>query len=275
VKPDEVKVSCPECEAPMRVKFSGSRAFLGCSAYPTCKATGQLPDGVYVEKPKPEPAGVRCDKCGRDIVIRRSKRGPFLSCSGFPKCRNAMPLDKLDHLKALEAAGKNPDAPAPTPNGNNGATRNGNGRSRRPTKRLTAEEIAALGPPPAGFAWTRTGRPVVETWPDAPLTCFECGGEMAIRTGRFGPFFSCEGCKAAANLRGEAKKKAEADHPAPERPKPIDTDVACPDCGEKMLLRMGRTGRFLGCSAYPKCKKTQEAPPGLLREVADAAKATA
>ena len=34
-----------------------------------------------------------------------------------------------------------------------------------------------------------------------------------------------------------------------------------------MLLRMGRTGRFLGCSAYPKCKKTMEAPPGLLREV--------
>lgn len=37
---------------------------------------------------------------------------------------------------------------------------------------------------------------------------------------------------------------------------------------EKMLLRLGRTGRFLGCSGYPKCKSTKEAPPGLLREVA-------
>jgi ssDNA-binding Zn-finger/Zn-ribbon topoisomerase 1 len=34
---------------------------------------------------------------------------------------------------------------------------------------------------------------------------------------------------------------------------------------------MGRTGRFLGCSGYPICKKTMEAPPGLLREVAETA----
>jgi ssDNA-binding Zn-finger/Zn-ribbon topoisomerase 1 len=75
--------------------------------------------------------------------------------------------------------------------------------------------------------------------------------------------------------KSPAKKKAEVEHPPPERPKPIETDVKCDECGEKMLLRMGRTGRFLGCSAYPKCKKTREAPPGLLREVAEAAGATA
>ena len=93
---------------------------------------------------------------------------------------------------------------------------------------------------------------------------------MSLRTGRFGPFFSCAKCRAVANLRGEAKKRAEAESPAPERAKPIPTDVACPECGAPMLLRMGKTGRFLGCSAYPKCRKTMEAPPGLLREVAEA-----
>ncbi|MBN2560795.1 MAG: topoisomerase DNA-binding C4 zinc finger domain-containing protein [Phycisphaerae bacterium] len=275
VKPEEITQACHECGAPMQVKFSRGRSFLGCSKYPKCKATCPLPEGVYVEKPKPKMAGARCDKCGRPMVIRASRRGPFLSCSGFPKCRNAMPMDKLEHLKKLEAAGEIPDVPPETPNGrgprNGNGLSNGNGRPRGKAERLTAEEIAALGPPPPGFAWTRTGRPVVETWPEGPLTCFDCGGEMTIRTGRFGPFFSCVHCKATANLRGEAKKRGAEEMPAPERAKPIETDVSCPECGSKMLLRMGRTGRFLGCSAYPSCKATMEAPPGLLREVAEAA----
>ncbi len=108
---------------------------------------------------------------------------------------------------------------------------------------------------------------MVETWPDGPLTCPQCSGDMVMKTGRFGPFFSCGKCRNAANLRGEAKKRAETEMPAPARPKPIPTDVDCPECGKKMVLRMGRTGRFLGCGDYPKCKKTMEAPPGLLREV--------
>lgn len=270
VNAEDIQESCPECGAAMSVKWARGRAFLGCSRYPDCKGTRPMPEGIYVEKPKPEDAGVRCDKCGRPMVIRKSRRGPFLSCSGFPRCRNAMPVDKLDELKAKEAAGEIPDAPPDKPaNGRTGA----NGRPRGAAakgkaRRMTKEEIAALGPPPEGFAWTSTGRPVVEDWPAEPLTCFECGGEMTLRHGRFGPFYSCAKCKAAANLRGEAKKRAEAEAPQQERAQPIETDVSCPDCGSMMLLRMGRTGRFLGCSAYPKCKKTMEAPPGLLREVA-------
>ena len=269
VRPEEISQACPECGAAMQVKFGRGRSFLGCSKYPECKATSPMPAGVYVERPKPQAAGVRCDKCGRAMVIRKSRRGPFLSCSGFPKCRNAMSMDKIDHLKALEAGGKIP--PEPATNGSNG---NGNGgaaaraKSRGPAKPLSKEQIAGLGPPPAGFAWTRTGRPVVEVLPAEPLRCFECGGEMGLRTGRYGPFFGCASCKAVANLRGEAKKQAEAQQPASSKPAPIDTDLRCPQCGGKMVLRMGRTGRFLGCSQYPKCRKTMEVPPGLLREVA-------
>jgi DNA topoisomerase-1 len=40
------------------------------------------------------------------------------------------------------------------------------------------------------------------------------------------------------------------------RPQPVQTDVKCPTCGKPMLERMGRTGRFLGCSGYPECKTT-------------------
>ncbi|RIK64806.1 MAG: type I DNA topoisomerase [Planctomycetota bacterium] len=270
VRAEDIHEKCPDCGAPMSVKWARGRAFLGCNRFPECKATAPMPEGVYVEKPKPEEAGARCDKCGRAMVIRKSRRGPFLSCSGFPRCRNAMPMDKLDELKRKEAAGEIPDAPAEAKS--NGAVRSARTRSAGgKAKRLTKEELAALGPAPTGFAWTLTGRPVVEVWPDGSLKCFECGGEMTLRNGRFGPFFSCGKCRAVANLRGEAKKRAEAEAPREERAKPIETEVKCPDCNSKMLLRMGRTGRFLGCSAYPKCKKTMEVPPGLLREVAETA----
>lgn len=274
VKPEELKQSCPECGGEMTIRFARGRAFFGCSKYPECKATAPAPDDVFIEKPKPEDAGARCDKCGRPMVIRKSRRGPFLSCSGFPRCRNAMPMEKLDHLKDLESKGEIPEAPKDVPTGGKpgkSAGRTARSKSVGRAKRLTKEEVAALGPPPTGFAWTLTGRPVVEDWPEGSLTCFECGGEMSLRRGRFGPFYSCAKCRAAANLRGDAKKRAESESPQQERAKPIETDVKCPDCGKKMLLRLGRTGRFLGCSGYPKCKKTMEAPAGLLREVAELA----
>ncbi len=271
VRAEDVAQACAECGGKMEVKYARGRAFLGCDNYPKCKATAPMPEGVYVEKPKPESAGARCDRCGRSMVIRKSRRGPFLSCSGFPRCRNAMPMEKLDHLKALEAEGKIPEAPTEPANGSRVGAAKGGAKGR--AKRLTKEEVAGLGTPPAGFAWTSTGRPVVEVMPKGGvLKCFECGEDMTLRTGRYGPFFSCNSpkCRAVANLRGEAKKQADAES-GETRSKPIETDIKCPDCGKPMLLRMGRTGRFLGCSAYPTCKKTMEPPPGLLREVAVAA----
>ncbi len=32
----------------------------------------------------------------------------------------------------------------------------------------------------------------------------------------------------------------------------------CPKCGEELLLRSGRFGEFIACSAYPKCKYTEQ-----------------
>lgn len=33
---------------------------------------------------------------------------------------------------------------------------------------------------------------------------------------------------------------------------------SCPKCGEELLLRSGRFGEFIACSAYPKCKYTEQ-----------------
>ena len=258
VKPEEIKESCAECGSPMAAKWARGRSFLGCTAYPKCKATRPIPPGLFVEKPPAENAGVRCDKCGRDIVIRKSRRGPFLSCSGFPRCRNAMPMEKIDELRAKAEAGQIPDPP-PT-NGKVGRGRNGAAKGKK-----VSVDPKELGPPPEGFAWTRTGRPVVETWPEEHLTCPECGGEALLKNGRFGPYFGCTKypkCSFVANLRGEAKKRAEIEMPSAAKPKPIPTDVRCDECGEPMLIRTGRTGPFLGCSKYPKCRFSKPLPEG-------------
>lgn len=38
----------------------------------------------------------------------------------------------------------------------------------------------------------------------------------------------------------------------------IETDFVCDKCGAKMVIREGRFGKFLACSAYPKCKNTKQ-----------------
>ncbi len=34
-------------------------------------------------------------------------------------------------------------------------------------------------------------------------------------------------------------------------------DEKCPECGEQLLLRSGRSGKFVGCSGYPECRYTR------------------
>jgi DNA topoisomerase-1 len=91
---------------------------------------------------------------------------------------------------------------------------------------------------------------------------------MSIKRGPWGPFLSCEGypkCKQTARLRGEALEKAQELMPAPAKKAPPEpTDIDCEQCGAKMMIRVGRSGKFLGCSGYPKCRNTRPVPTDML-----------
>ncbi len=39
-----------------------------------------------------------------------------------------------------------------------------------------------------------------------------------------------------------------------------ETDIKCEKCGSPMIIKWGRNGRFLACSAYPECKSTRPLP---------------
>jgi DNA topoisomerase-1 len=277
----ELERPCEACgQGTMVVKRKGPRRFLGCNRFPECKNLAPLPLDVRLEKkpaPPPEEAGINCDRCGRPMVIRSGRRGKFIACSGYPRCRNTKPFERLEELRAAVAAGANDGRTGHAPRGGEpasseasaAATNGGSG---------TGDPHPQFGTPPPGFAWTRTGRPVVEVMPAAgTLHCPQCGSTMELKRSRFGPFFSCSNypkCKFNANLRGEAKKEGEERLPAPARPKAVRTDIPCPECGAPLVVRVGRRGKFLGCSNYPKCRAAQELPPGFDLAAATAAAAT-
>jgi DNA topoisomerase-1 len=41
------------------------------------------------------------------------------------------------------------------------------------------------------------------------------------------------------------------------KPEDIPTDEKCDKCGEPMVIKWGRHGRFMACTGYPKCKNTR------------------
>ena len=42
----------------------------------------------------------------------------------------------------------------------------------------------------------------------------------------------------------------------------VPTDIACEKCGSMMVIKWGRKGKFLACSAYPECKNTKDFTTG-------------
>lgn len=167
VKPDEIKVNCPECGKPMTAKRFKGRSFLGCTGYPECKTTQPVPDNVAIEWPeaKVEPTDIKCGKCGAPMVKRFSKRGPFLGCSAFPKCRNLQKLPK--------------EGEAPEAEGTEGGEAAKPARKPREPKKLELTDIK----------------------------CENCGAPMAVRQSARGKFLGCSKypkCKTTAKMPEES-----------------------------------------------------------------------
>jgi len=87
--------------------------------------------------------------------------------------------------------------------------------------------------------------------------CEECGKPMLLRVGRRGPFLACSGfpeCRGTRPAPGAEERQAR------KKPPPEPTDEVCEKCGEPMVIRTGRRGRFLACSGFPKCRNTRPLP---------------
>ena len=87
----------------------------------------------------------------------------------------------------------------------------------------------------------KDGQPVVKKEKElvaADFKCEICGGDMVLRTGRYGSFYAC------------------VNYPKCKSTKPHNKEigVACPKCGSKIVTRYGKKKNiYYGCEKYPEC----------------------
>ncbi len=91
-------------------------------------------------------------------------------------------------------------------------------------------------------------------------TCDKCGKPMVIKWGRYGRFIACSGypdCKNTQEMAGNslANNGGGGETEPPAIPEDHGT---CEKCGSAMVLRKGRFGPFIACSAYPDCRNTKK-----------------
>lgn len=89
--------------------------------------------------------------------------------------------------------------------------------------------------------------------------CPECQSPLSIRLGRNGRFIGCTNYPACSYTRnlGDDTESGSAE---PE----VVEGRNCPKCQSALIIKTGRYGKFLGCSAYPNCKHIEplEKPAG-------------
>ncbi len=87
----------------------------------------------------------------------------------------------------------------------------------------------------------RNGNPVTKNEEKneiADFKCELCGGDMILRTGRYGSFYACANYPTCKNTKQKV----------------IEIGVPCPQCGAKVVAKRGK-GRtsFYSCERYPEC----------------------
>ncbi len=93
------------------------------------------------------------------------------------------------------------------------------------------------------------------------LNCPECGKELHIKIGKNGEFLSCSGYPVCTYSRNYIRN--ENGEITPVEPNHQEAEgKTCDKCGSPMVVKQGRYGDFLACSAYPDCKNTQSLNTG-------------
>jgi DNA topoisomerase-1 len=85
------------------------------------------------------------------------------------------------------------------------------------------------------------------------LPCPTCKKSLAIKFGKTGEFVGCTGypeCTYTSNF----KRTEEGAIELVAIEAPVESTVACPQCGKMLVYKTGRFGQFLACPGYPECK---------------------
>ena len=102
IKPEPTGELCPECGEPLVIRLGRYGKFIGCSGWPKCRYTAQIPL-----------PGVTCPECGGAVVEKRTRSGRrFYGCITYPDCEWATwkkPKAPLDIKESLSTPASHSD----------------------------------------------------------------------------------------------------------------------------------------------------------------------
>ena len=208
-----------------------------------------------------------CEKCGSPLILKWGKFGSFYSCSAFSKEKpvtiaagpwkkdskavlkkvlgsfhfpmivKAMAGDETTYEQQVADAKEFAAAVAL-------AQKNG--------KKVTSEPVSCDFTKENFAAKPDLSAPGADEAPEEEF-CDNCGRQMVLKNGPWGPFMSCPGysddppCKTIRKLTQKVQSKP-----------PVTLEEKCPKCGKPLLQRDGAYGEFIACSGYPKCKYVKQ-----------------
>ena len=161
---------------------------------------------VGVEVPVEE-TDIICEKCGSKMIVKNGRFGKFAACPGYPKCRNTKPLVAEEQKAEPEIA-------------------------EFKCEKCGGDMILKKGPygdfyacanyPACKFAKQKTEA--------IDVPCPKCGSQILVRHGRGGKstFYSCEKYPACDFSTWD-----------------LPTAEKCPDCGEILYRKKGKTAMLV------------------------------
>jgi DNA topoisomerase-1 len=208
-----------------------------------------------------------CDKCGSPLILKWGKFGSFYSCSNFTKLKpvtvpaGPWKKDAKVVVKKITAALSFPMTVKATVEAVTEFSQQVNDTkemvaaielAQRAGKKVTVEQVSCDFTKENFAAKPDLSAPGADDVPEKEF-CDNCGKEMVLKNGPWGPFMSCPDytadppCKTIRKLTQKVQQKP-----------PVVLDEACPKCGKPLLQRDGQYGEFIACSGYPKCKYVKQ-----------------
>jgi DNA topoisomerase-1 len=208
-----------------------------------------------------------CDKCGSPLVLKWGKFGSFYSCSNFSKAKPVTVAAgpwKKDAKAVLKKITKALHFPMTVKATIEDVTEYSQEvadvkemiaaieQAQRAGKKVTVEQVSCDFTKENFAAKPDLSAPGADDVPEQEF-CDNCGKEMVLKNGPWGPFMSCPDysadppCKTIRKLTHKVQTKP-----------PVVLDEACPKCGKQLLQRDGQYGEFIACSGYPKCKYVKQ-----------------
>jgi DNA topoisomerase-1 len=94
VTSEQIDEACPKCGKPLAIRLGKRGRFIGCTGYPECDYTGDVPNSTQAPEPEVKTIDRDCPTCSAPLQIKRGKYGLFVGCSKYPECNFIEPLEK-------------------------------------------------------------------------------------------------------------------------------------------------------------------------------------